>query len=267
MSDFPSGLGNLDSLHLTHPPQRVVSLVPSLTETLFAFGLGERLVGVTDYCVQPPEAARLPKMGGPKTPHLTHIRAALPELILASQEENRQDDVEALQADGLRVWVTFPGTVAETFELLWAIVRVFNVPQMGQSLDMLERTYEWANLAAEGTPSARVFCPIWKDAHGWMTIGGDTYTHDLLRVCGGENIFGDLTRYPRVTTEQVLERAPEVIVLPSEPYAFAEADGAPFASTARLLPLDGSLLTWPGIRVARALAELPALLAPPPADE
>lgn len=302
--NFERGLGNFNSLGLNHPPQRVVSLVPSVTETLFEFGLGDRVVGVTDYCVWPAEAQQKPKMGGTKTPDLDRIQATLPDLIIANQEENRPEDVEALRAAGLKVWVAFPCTVQEAIDGLSAITRLFRVPRFGQQIAMLEKSLEWASLAAENAEPVRVFCPIWQEpAAGegsprwWMTINEDTYVHDLLRVCGGENVFasrerryplaadlgggpdqqpdtGRDTRYPRVSPAEVAEHAPDVILLPSEPYPFTEADAAalealpnvPAVKNKRVLLLDGSLLTWHGIRVARALAELPAMLTPPMLD-
>lgn len=294
-----SGVGNINELNFNSAPGRVVSLVPSVTESLFDLGLGQCLVGVTDYCVHPAvQVAGLPKIGGTKNPNLQLIKAALPDLIIANQEENRKEDIEALQAEGFKVWLTFPCTVREAIDVLWAIVRLFRVPQMGQRLSVLETSYEWANGAAENMPPIKVFCPIWREPAAtegapqwWMTINHETYVHDLLRVCGAENIFADRdrryplaadlgespalesaserdTRYPRVTMAEVVERAPDVILLPSEPYLFTEADLAAFDSfpeipavqNNRLLLVDGSWLTWPGTRLALALAELPALL-------
>jgi ABC-type Fe3+-hydroxamate transport system substrate-binding protein len=278
----------------------VVSLVPSVTESLFDLGLGQSLVGVTDYCVHPAAlVAGLPKVGGTKNPNLQLVKAALPDLIIANQEENRKEDIEALQAEGFKVWVTFPCTVREAIDVLWAIVRLFRVPQMGQRLSVLETSYEWSNGAAENMPPVKVFCPIWREPEAetgapnwWMTINHATYVHDLLRVCGAENIFADRdrlyplaadlgqapamesalerdTRYPRVTMAEVVEHAPEIILLPSEPYPFTEADLAAFEAfpeipavqNKRVHLVDGSLLTWHGTRLALALAELPALVA------
>ncbi len=290
-----SALGNFDDLGLRTPPQRVVSLVPSITESLFDLGCGERVRGVTDYCVFPADKVRdLPKVGGTKNPDPGRIKALLPDLIIASQEENRKEVVQALQGEGFKVWLTFPKTVAETFEVLWAIIRLFDVPHMGQVIDTLERVYEYAALAAENTPQPKVFVPIWREPKApdkprwWMTINRETYVHDLLRVCGGANIFADRerryplaadlsgapvelldaerdTRYPRVTPAEVAERAPEVILLPTEPYAFDQADLVAFDDYAeipavqhgRIHLVDGTLLTWPGTRVGKALAELP----------
>jgi hypothetical protein len=211
--------------------------------------------------------------------------------------------VEALQAAGLSVWVQFPNTVREALNVLWATIRVFEVPQRGHSLAALERSYEVASRAAETEPGIPVFCPIWREpaaasgpADWWMTANHETYLNDVLRICGGANVFagrdrryplaadldptrepdpphaGRDTRYPRVTSAEVAAAAPEVILLPSEPYLFAEADTAafmPFADVpavrnGRIHLVDGSLLTWPGTRLAQALAELPSVLNPTP---
>ena len=286
-----------EDLRFTHVPQRVVSLVPSVTESLIELGAGQSLVGITEYCVHPAErVAGLPRVGGTKNPDLERVKAALPELIIANQEENRKEDIEALAAAGLKVWLTFPRNVRETIDLLWDITRLFRLPHRGPALATLETSYEWASLAAPNTPASRVFCPIWREpAEGeprwWMTINRDTYTHDLLTLCTGENIFGDRdrryplaadlgqapadpvapdqdVRYPRVTTAEVAERSPDVILLPSEPYPFAEADRLAFEAypyipavkNGRIYLVDGTWLTWPGIRVTKALAELPAFL-------
>lgn len=291
-------LGNLEDLGLRHAPQRVVSLVPSVTESLFDLNCGERVRGITNYCIYPADKVRgLPTVGGTKNPDLGKVKAILPDLIIANREENRKEDVEALQAEGFKVWVTNPNTVAETFELLWAIIRLFEVPHMSQVIDMMERVYEYAAQAAiEADSQPKVFVPIWREPknteapHWWMTANRHTYLHDIVRVCGGENAFAERerryplaadlgtapaephgerdTRYPRVTSAEIAAHAPEIILLPTEPYPFTEADIATFNAFSevpavqhgRVQVVDGSLLTWPGTRVGRALAELPGFL-------
>lgn len=268
-----------------------MSLVPSVTESLFDLQVGHTLVGCTDYCVHPAErVAALPKIGGTKNPDIEKIKALRPDLVIANQEENRPADVATLQQAGVPVWVMFPCSVREAIDGLWAIIRLFNVPLQGQTLVILEKTYEWTSRAAANAPQVRVFCPIWREP--WMTFNQATYMHDLLLACGALNVFGDRqrqyplaadlglqsattprfeadTRYPRVTLAEVAERAPDVILLPSEPYAFSLEDAQAFAAYAQMpavarqqiVTVDGSLLTWHGTRLARALAELPALLA------
>ncbi len=292
------GDGHLRAVHFDRPPRRIVSLVPSVTESLFELGAGDRVVGITDYCVHPAEQlAGLPRLGGTKNPDSQRVADLQPDLVIANQEENTREAVEALETLGLKVWVTFPRSVREAVDLLWALVRLLDLTQAAPRLEMLERTLEWAlGAAASGSP-VRVFCPIWRDGGQtpawWMTANRETYLHDILAVCGGANVFADRhrqyplaadlgqappalqlkgdTRYPRVTAEEVIAQDPEVILLPSEPYAFGKADRelalALFSETQagktdRVRLCDGSLLTWHGTRLARALAEVPALLQP-----
>ncbi|MDH3684822.1 MAG: helical backbone metal receptor [Myxococcales bacterium] len=250
-------------------PQRIVSLVPSLTEALFVLGLGARVVGVTDWCVHPAAAvAGLPKVGGTKTPDLAAIRALAPDLVIANHEENRRTDVEQLEQAGLRVWVTYPRTVREGAELLAELadlgaaadrVRAFVTPV----LEAVQRAEE----APVAVP-VRVFCPIWRDP--WMVPGPDTYVHDLIRLCGGSNPFPNLEarRYPRLELDAVVEAAPEVILLPDEPYAFGPRDAAelatlpvPAAVQGRIHLIDGTLVSWYGPRIREAVEKLRGFFA------
>jgi ABC-type Fe3+-hydroxamate transport system substrate-binding protein len=281
------------------PPETVVSLVPSVTESLFDLGVGDRLLAVTDYCVHPAEqVAHLPRIGGTKNPDVARIIAMNPELVIANQEENRREDVEALQAAGIPVWVTFPRTVREAFNLLWSIMDVFDKPDMVERVRVMEWTVDWLE-RIEHEPPCRVFVPIWFDP--LMTFNADTFAHDLLHLCGGENIFAERerlyplsadlgqaeplsaddprlvgrdTRYPRVTLEEVEAAQPDVILLPSEPFPFDESHIAIFAAldvpaarNGQIKLVDGSLLTWHGTRMAQAFNVIPSLLCPPAGAE
>jgi ABC-type Fe3+-hydroxamate transport system substrate-binding protein len=280
---------------VSSPPRTVVSLVPSVTESLFDLNLGERLIAVTDYCVHPQDkVARLPRIGGTKNPDIEHIIQLRPELVIANREENRREDVEALQAAGIPVWVTFPKTVADVFNLLWNIMYVFDETTMVPRIRLIEYTYDWVNGISRDNEERlpRVFVPIWLDP--LMTFNADTYIHDLLWVCGGKNIFAERerlyplaadlgkaapyaaddlrvegrdTRYPRITLEEVVAAQPQVILLPSEPFQFTEAHipifaalDVPAARNNRIHLVDGSLLSWHGTRIAYAFDTLPALL-------
>jgi ABC-type Fe3+-hydroxamate transport system substrate-binding protein len=171
----------------------------------------------------------------------------------------------------------------------------FDYTAMSARVRVIESSYDWVSsiseLREEEQP-CKVFVPIWKDP--MMTFNKETYIHDLLRVCGGQNIFADRerqypldadlgeheplspnsnriegrdTRYPRVTREEIEKHQPDVILLPSEPYAFTENDISMFAELDvpatkhnRIHLIDGSLLTWHGTRVAYALNEIPQLM-------
>ena len=280
-----------------HPPQRVVSLVPSVTESLFDLNLGERLIAITDYCIHPADRVmRLTRIGGTKNPDVARIIQMSPDLVIANREENRKEDVEALQAAGIPVWVTFPQTVREAFNLLWNIMYVFGVDQgaVGERIRAIEWSVDWLERLAENKEPCRVFVPIWNDP--LMTFNADTYAHDLLRVCGGTNVFAERerlyplkadlgqaeayaaddariaardTRYPRVTLEEVVAAQPDIILLPTEPFPFTEEHIAlfagldvPAARTNGIIIVDGSLLTWHGTRIAYAVDALPGLLCP-----
>lgn len=252
------------------PARRIVSLVPSLTEALFALGFGERVVGVTDWCVHPAGAvAGLPKLGGTKNPDLEGILALSPDLVIANQEENRRRDVEKLEAAGVPVWRTYPRTVREGAALLHQLAALGADPARVRDVVLpVEIALRQAERVRPLRP-VRVFCPIWRDP--WMSVGSDTYADDLLTLCGGANVFAGRPerRYPRVTLEEVVAAAPEVVLLPDEPYRFAAPDVAeiggldvPAARAGRIHLIDGTLVSWYGPRIAKAIAELRSLLAP-----
>lgn len=274
-------------------PQRVVSLVPSLTESLFDLDLGDRLIAVTDYCVRPAKGVEsLPKVSGPKNPDLDRIINLNPDLVLLNDEENRREDAAALQSANIPVWVTGPRTVFDALNVLWAIMDVFEHTVMVPRVREIERAYDYTLGASRAETPVSVFAPIWRDP--WMTFNADTYVHDILRVCGGANVFagrerqfpleadlgqtdplpdddprvaGRDRRYPRITLDEVIDAQPDVVLLPDEPYAFDENDAElfwsldiPAAHTGRIHRVDGSLLTWHGTRIAYALRDLPPLL-------
>ena len=185
-------------------PRRIVSLVPSLTEALFVLGLGERVVGVTEWCVHPAEGvAPLTKIGGTKNPDIDAVLALRPELVIANREENRRRDVERLEAAGIRVWVTNPRTVRDGIALLGALA------DLGAPEERRRAVVDSAMLALTRAEQerfeqrVRFVCPIWRDP--WMVVGDDTYAHDLITLCGGENLFAGVSerRYPRVTLAEI----------------------------------------------------------------
>lgn len=249
---------------LAVPPQRIISLVPSLTEYLFAVGAGARLVGITDFCSEPAAlVAHLPRLRGTKNPDRAAIAALRPDLVLAAKEENRQRDVVALEQAGIPVYVTDVCSVAGALAELATLANILQVA--APLLDELRAAA--AAVGQAGPPRARLLAFIWRDP--WMVVGADTYASDLLQLCGAENLGLHLAgRYPRADLADLLALDPDVILLPDEPYAFGPADRAafaPFASVAavraqRLHLCDGKLLTWYGSRTLQALQQLPGLL-------
>lgn len=284
-------------LNFEKPPSRVVSLVPSMTETFFDLGLGDKLVGVTDFC-RPPEghAARLSKVGGTKSPELPLIKVLRPDLVIANQEETSKQTVEALEAAGLNVWLSFPRSTQDALDVLWTVVKLYGLTDHHASIETLARTLDWTEKATTARLAIPTFVPIWLGDKGaeepyFMTFNNQTYANDVLAKCGGMNVFSgrgrryplaaDLgegeeedpgerdTRYPRVSIPEVRSMEPDIILLPSEPFEFDPehqqlienwlAD-TPAVQHERVHLIDGSLLTWHGTRLARALSELPQYL-------
>lgn len=229
---------------------RVVSLVPSITESLAATR-PEALVGATDWCTHPVdlEARGVTRVRGTKNPDLAAIRALSPDVVVANQEENRELDVRRLRESGVRVVVT----------------RIETVPEAIASLGRLMGLLGWADppwlggvRAAWGGPvppvSRRVAVAVWRDP--WMVVGRDTFTGDLVRRLGWDNVYADAAeRYPRVDLDDLDTAGADAVLLPDEPYVFGPTDGPEaFASTPTEL-VSGRLLTWygPSLLTARSL--------------
>src|SRR6266704_3758643 len=209
---------------LAAPPRRILSLIPSITESLFAVCAGDAVAGCTVYCTQPPEGvATKTRVGGEKNPKLEVIRDLDADLVIANVEENLREHVETLRGWGIPVYVTYPRTVAEGIQLVRALAQVTDTPDRGGEVAAaLEACLAETRARQRGRRRARVFCPIWRKPY--MTINADTYMHDMLATCGGENVFAGLPRrYPEVTLDDLARARPDVILLPDEPYRFRRA--------------------------------------------
>jgi ABC-type Fe3+-hydroxamate transport system substrate-binding protein len=290
---FVDALGR--TVHIPHTPQRLVSLVPSLTEVLFSFGHGAQVVGITDYCTEPAAGvAGKTTVGGTKNPDIAAILDLQPHLVFAVAEENQRQDVEQLAAAGVPVYVFEPRTVRDGIDLLWRVADLLDCrPEVAAHIQTIEQDYAETVALVAGRQRVRVFCPIWKDPY--MTINAETYVHDTLRVCGGDNIFArrqrrfplaaDLgrhpeaageryaerdRRYPRITLEEMAALVPDVILLPDEPYVFSTADvtdftpfpNVPAVRDGRIYLIDGTMVSWYGPRIGHHLCTLRDLLRP-----
>lgn len=245
---------------VTQAPQRIVSLVPSLSELVCALGAGGRLVGVTRYCTHPPASMRgLARVGGTKNPNCAAIIALGPDLVLANAEENREEDVRTLTAAGLRVFVTFPKTICDTASMIERIGRLLGAARKSAALAGRIRSTRRRPPGSRRL-RARVFCPIWRNP--WMGFNRDTYAHDMLWQAGAENVCGDYgARYPQITLAEIAGLAPDIILLPDEPYRFTARhlrDLEPLRDTPayrnqRIHLVDGRLLSWYGPQTPTAL--------------
>ncbi len=187
---------------VARPARRVVSLVPSLTESV-ATARPEALVGVTDWCTHPPglQAARV---RGTKNPNLAAIAERRPDIVLANQEENRRLDVDRLRAAGIPVWVTVIRTLDEAVA---SLRRMFTVALGWPEPDWLAKADQAWQAPAAG-PRLRAVIPVWRDP--WMVAGSDTFTGDLAARLGLDNVYRDhAERYPHVTLEDIAGRQPD----------------------------------------------------------
>jgi ABC-type Fe3+-hydroxamate transport system substrate-binding protein len=258
------------TLAIPRPPRRIVSLIPSTTETLCALGLADALVGITVYCREPADVVRTKtRVGGEKNPDLETIRALAPDLVVANIEENVRGHIDALRGWGIPVWVTYPRTVADAVRMIRELGTITGAEARATPLaDELDgRLAQLAALVA-GRPPVPVFYAIWREP--WMTISQDTYIHDMLRVCGGLNVFAaHPERYPAVALEEIAARRPHVILLPDEPFRFREVHRRDFARfrdvpavvSGRVHLVDGKPFSWHGPRIAEALRMIPPLLS------
>lgn len=250
-------------------PRRIVSLVPSFTELVAELRLGRRLVGVTRFCTDPPEVVQpVRKVGGTKNPNVERIIGLSPDLVLANREENREEDVAALRAADVPVYVGDVRTAAQVREEIERVARLLGAVSLQQTRAIEDALEEHEHLNRV-RPAVRVACLIWRNP--FMAAGGDTYIGDLLRAAGGVNVFEEREggeRYPRVTLGELAEASPEVILLPSEPYRFGKRhreellaqQGIPAARAGRVELCDGQMLTWWGVRTAGAVREVASLL-------
>lgn len=258
-------------LVFVHPPQRVVSLVPSDTHSVIALGAGARLVGRTRYC----DAPDVPEVGGTKDVDVDKVLALAPQLVLGNQEENSRPALEALAAR-VPVLVSLPRRVGDGIAHLARLARI-----LGTGQDVIKRAYAMP----QDSPPARLraFVPIWMDP--LMTLNADTFGSDVLARVGVSNAFGDRLRlyplaadlgkepprdatgrdqrYPRVTLEEVSTRGADLVVLPDEPYVFTAQDEATLRGAlpqARVVRVSGKDLFWYGAWTLDALPRLSQLL-------
>ncbi|MFN0247525.1 MAG: helical backbone metal receptor [Kofleriaceae bacterium] len=262
------------TLIFAHPPQRIVSLVPSDTHSVIALDAADRLVGRTTYC-ESPEAAHVPTVGGTKNASVEAILALEPQLVIANQEENTRATLEALAAR-VPVLVSLPRRVPDAVAHLARLARILGVGDREPARSLITRGYQ---LAGAMQTSRRAFVPIWMDP--LMTLNADTFGSDVLAHVGIGNVFGDRqrlyplaadlgkgeaieatgrdVRYPRVTLDEVRRRGADLMILPDEPHAFSAQDEATLREALPSVPVVrvcGKDLFWYGAWTIDALDRL-----------
>lgn len=253
-------------------PVRIVSLVPSQTELLYDLGLDEEVVGITKFCVHPEAWFRSKtRVGGTKQVHYDRIAELQPDLILANKEENTQEIVDTLAKD-YPVWVSDIQTLQDavqmmlrigemtgTHEKAWELVSNITRDFVNFNIKVLEASV--SKFLSGNMEQVSVAYFIWRDP--WMTVGNDTFIHNMLASLNWKNVFEDKTRYPEVTLAELAERNPSKVLLSSEPFPFKEEHIAEIKAVlpnAEVLLVDGEMFSWYGSRILKAPAYFTTLL-------
>jgi ABC-type Fe3+-hydroxamate transport system substrate-binding protein len=229
---------------------RVVSLVPSLTEAV-ARSVPGVLVGATDWCTHPADLDVV-RVGGTKNPGTDRVLALAPDLVIANEEENREPDLAALREAGVEVLVTEVRDVPQAFRELARVLEACGARGRPRWLDEAEAA--WSALPEPGSAMTAVV-PIWR--RPWMVLGRDTFAGDVLARLGVDHVYATHPeRYPRIPLDDLNAAAPDVVVLPDEPYRFTAHDGPEAFPGLPCALVSGRHLTWYG----PSLSEAPRLL-------
>lgn len=238
-------------------PVRIVSLVPSVTELLAAWGLASRIAGRTTFCVEPRWIRNtVPSMGGTKDPDIPRILSQRPDLVILERDENTREAAEALSKAGVPLLVLEIRSVRDCLKAFRQLGQAVGLPEAGRErAEALE-----ALLRPAPRKGPRTLVMVWKDP--WIASGPDTYVGDLVRQAGFRTVGAP--GYPRLDDEALEALEPQVVLLPSEPYRFTARHRD---ALARRLPraqvrlVEGRALTWYLSRTAEALAQLRALFS------
>ena len=248
--------------------RRVLSLVPSLTETVCELGVGCRLVGISRYCIEPAEELRfISRVGGTKNPDREKIAALRPDLILMNEEENRREDIDWLR-HRFNVSASMPCSVPEAADVVRNLGKALGTEDVAEAI-LLEIEARMTSTEVEGLgmDQVKVFYPIWKQP--WIGVNKNTYIHDVLKRAGGVNVCANREARDPVVAEQVLEDlGVDLVLLPSEPFVFTPEHRKEFLARqcfgrgVPVLLVDGKNFCWHGARSGRGLSQVSQLLRP-----
>src|SRR5271157_3847220 len=201
-------------VNLPDHPRRLVSIAPSITETLYALGLGDRLVGDTDYCDYPPPAKALPHVGALLNPSLEKIVELKPDLVLGTDEANRRETADQLERLGIPLYGVTAHTVEGAIQSLEDLGHILDWDQPTQKLvSSLRARVAAVDKQVQGQPRPKVLFVVWY--RPLITAGGQTFISNVIQRAGGVSISEDLTsEWPHMGLEEVLKRAPDVILFP-----------------------------------------------------
>ncbi len=236
---------------------KIISLVPSITETLFDFGLNpDQIVGRTKFCIHPEEKIKSVKMiGGTKNLNIEKIKALKPDLIIGNKEENTKEQVEILMKE-FKVWITDIENLEDNRNFISELGYILQQQNVAEKINY-ETEEIFSEFEIENRRKAAYL--IWKNPY--MTVGSDTFIHEIMEKLGFENIFRNRLRYPAITSDE-LQNA-DYILLSSEPFPFREKHAEELKKIlpeTKIILVDGEAFSWFGSRPSKSGAYYRSLL-------
>lgn len=253
-------------IEFSFPPKRIISLVPSQSELLWHLGLEEELVGITKFCIHPNEMFHsVARVGGTKEINFEAIKKLQPDLIIANKEENEQQQIEEL-CKQYPVWISDIYTLSDSLEMIRHVGEITGRQSQAEGLvhaikDRHQR-FKIENVKFK-ILNGTVAYLIWKNPY--MAAGHHTFIDFMLGECGLKNVFTDQkSRYPEVTTQMLIDKNPEIILLSSEPYPFKQKhidELKTHLPNTKILLADGEMFSWYGSRLLKAFDYFEKLLS------
>ena len=239
-------------------PNRIVSLVPSLSELIWDLGLQEQLVGITKFCIHPEEMHNtILRVGGTKNPSIEKIRHLKPDLIVANKEENTLETISQLEKE-FNVYVSDVNDLNSAYQMISDLGKICN--RSNESF-MLNKSIQSEFDKIIKVKNLRIVYLIWKNP--LMCVGGSNFINSLLQELGLENCFSEIHRYPSISLEDIKKTKPDFLFLSSEPYPFTSSDFIDFKSQMpdlKMILVNGEYFSWYGSRMKKAATYFNSLL-------
>jgi ABC-type Fe3+-hydroxamate transport system substrate-binding protein len=240
-----------DTIEVRFPPRRIVSLVPSQTELLFDLGLENEVVGITKFCIHPSHWKQEKKIiGGTKNFNIALIDSLTPDLIIGNKEENDEQGIHELKKK-------YPVWMSDIYDLEDATAMIRSIGELTDTSARANQINDQINLSFQSLQKSprkkRVLYMIWRNP--WMAAGGKTFINAMLQNIGFENCLSSGSRYPELTTKEILELSPELIFLSTEPFPFKQnhiEELQYLVPKAKIMLVDGEMFSWYGSRLIQA---------------
>ncbi len=242
------------SINLESYPTKIISVVPSQTELLYDLGLDKSVHGITKFCIHPPQWLKEKAIiGGTKNLNIDKINTINPDLIIANKEENNEEQIRAL-SENYPVWISDIKNLNEAVEMILAIGRITNkLINANEIVKTIRTKFTSLTSSVNENQQKSVAYLIWRDPY--LSVGKDTFIHEMLSSCGLINVFSNEKRYPELSPEKLKDASPELIFLSSEPYPFTEKHIDEFnklSPGSRVIPVNGEMFSWYGSRLRLA---------------